>query len=340
MENVTFVTCQICGKKMKELNSHIPKVHGITVEEYKTQFPDAKIICEESAKKKSESVTKSRKVLFESGYRVSDETRQKMAQKGRDRWEANKDDPEYVARLLTYTARMREAKGDNFKHSEETKAKMRGPRENARGIKRSEETKKKLSEIAKLRDRGPHSEETIQKIKKAWDRRRENAEEFKIYLQSLSVRWKKYNEEFGRPSINTAVPNGFERLYIQFCDDNNIQYEWNYCIDDRHYDFYLPQYDTLIELDGEYWHRFPHAIDNDQLKNSIAQRHNKRLIRLSSDETKNPRDASKLFKASLTWTTEKCIEHSNMLISTRIEKLKAINEQVKDELPSDLFVWD
>ena len=41
------VTCMICGKHFQALGFHVRK-HNMTIEEYKTKFPDAKVITAEA----------------------------------------------------------------------------------------------------------------------------------------------------------------------------------------------------------------------------------------------------------------------------------------------------
>lgn len=58
MAGEEWVKCQVCGKKFKRIQwSHLKK-HGITREEYKKRFPDAKLFSDETRRKISESVSK------------------------------------------------------------------------------------------------------------------------------------------------------------------------------------------------------------------------------------------------------------------------------------------
>lgn len=66
----------------------------------------------------------------------------------------------------------------------------------------------------------------------------------------------------------------------------------------KFYDFYLPKYDALIEVDGVYWHgknldyndlnsTQKHTRNNDIVKNALAKEHNYKLIRVWEDEIDN-----------------------------------------------------
>lgn len=80
---------------------------------------------------------------------------------------------------------------------------------------------------------------------------------------------------------------------------NNIEFTQQYFISYENkiyfYDFYLPQYNLLIEVDGSYWHGNPkfyeklnetqnHAQKNDQIKNQIAKEKCFKLIRIWDSE--------------------------------------------------------
>jgi very-short-patch-repair endonuclease len=63
----------------------------------------------------------------------------------------------------------------------------------------------------------------------------------------------------------------------------------------KFYDFYLPKYDLLVEVDGTYWHgknlkyeqlnkQQIKTRDNDEIKNELAKFHNFKLWRIWSDE--------------------------------------------------------
>lgn len=47
-ENIDFVVCQICGKQMKQITYKHLKFHNITTKQYKEQYPNSMIRCENS----------------------------------------------------------------------------------------------------------------------------------------------------------------------------------------------------------------------------------------------------------------------------------------------------
>jgi uncharacterized C2H2 Zn-finger protein len=54
-ENVDYVECKVCGFKGMMLNRHLAK-HGITADEYRQKFPDARVACESVMQRQGESV--------------------------------------------------------------------------------------------------------------------------------------------------------------------------------------------------------------------------------------------------------------------------------------------
>lgn len=94
--------------------------------------------------------------------------------------------------------------------------------------------------------------------------------------------------------------------------ENNIKFETQYEViyDDTYklYDFYLIEYNLLIEADGDYWHGNPikfnkeslnevqiNNIENDNLKNEIAKKNGYNLIRFWETDIKKKNFKFKLF---------------------------------------------
>jgi len=66
--------------------------------------------------------------------------------------------------------------------------------------------------------------------------------------------------------------------------DLNINFKQQFRIENKCYDFYLPNYNILIEVDGRYWHNRNDSIINDKYKNELAKRYNYKLVRIWDDE--------------------------------------------------------
>lgn len=82
-----------------------------------------------------------------------------------------------------------------------------------------------------------------------------------------------------------------ERMIFNLLNHNNVNFETQYTLDNKRFDFYLPEQNLLIEYDGIQhqmdtpWWGISHEdqIANDQLKNKIAKKYKHKLIRFSHD---------------------------------------------------------
>lgn len=101
----------------------------------------------------------------------------------------------------------------------------------------------------------------------------------------------------------------------EFLKKLNINYQWQFEAKDiqRSYDFYLPEYNLLIEVDGDYYHVNPEIYEGkkltptqkhdmwvDKLKNEWALLHGIPLLRIwENDIRKNPEKVMKTIKERL-----------------------------------------
>jgi len=58
VENVDYVTCRICGKRLNNISRRHLKTHGMTTEEYKSKFSDAVLIAQETKEKMKQTFMK------------------------------------------------------------------------------------------------------------------------------------------------------------------------------------------------------------------------------------------------------------------------------------------
>lgn len=73
-------------------------------------------------------------------------------------------------------------------------------------------------------------------------------------------------------------------------DTEEIKYERQYEVSGKYYDAYLPEYNTLLEFDGDYFHKQTYKeciypiqkrnLKNDKKKNLIAENNGYKLIRI------------------------------------------------------------
>lgn len=122
-----------------------------------------------------------------------------------------------------------------------------------------------------------------------------------------------------------------------FLDKLDVEYQWQFEAKDigRFYDFYLPNQNLIIEIDGDYWHGNPEmyceeklrghqrrAQKIDEYKDRWALLHGIPIIRIwESDIRKKPTEVMKFLKEKI--HTE---NHNRMLIE---EKNKRHNNLMK-----------
>lgn len=79
-----------------------------------------------------------------------------------------------------------------------------------------------------------------------------------------------------------------ERDFKEWCDKHNIRVIEQYRkVGNKHpYDFFLRDYNLLVEIDGTYWHSKPEQIvkDKQQVADAIAKRYN--IVRIDTTELK------------------------------------------------------
>lgn len=173
--------------------------------------------------------------------------------------------------------------------SKETKRKMSKAR---KGITRSAETKRKISEAHKGRK---FTEEHKRKLSIA-NKGKKHREETKLKISigcrnpskeirkkiSESLKGRKHTEEakrkIGLASIkricnnqNKIFRNTKPELELKdIFESNNIKFIHQYYVKDIEHkyvaDFYLLEYNCVVEADGKYWHNFPDGNDIDHIR--------------------------------------------------------------------------
>jgi len=163
-------------------------------------------------------------------------------------------------------------------NDDETKEKIEGIKEKLRNNKeRGEKISKSLSGVNK-------SEEHKQKISKSQIKRYEENPELREKLSKRRIKW-----------LKTKLSKNKSLLEIKFegyLDYLNIIYEYQYEIGKKLYDFYIPSKNTLIEVDGDFYHCNPESthnkpkykcqfltIKNDKNKNTYCEKNEIKLIR-------------------------------------------------------------
>lgn len=297
-----FVICAICGANKRELNSHI-SMHKMSTAEYKMLFPNEPIISPASSARKSAGVKETNK---KNGKRIlSVEAKAKISKASKKMHERHKqeDYDGWLERQRRTAALARQAKGEDYTHSEKTLEKMRGPRPQMTGRKLSDETKAKISAARTGKHYAPHSAETIDKMRAAWVRRKADKETYEAYIKGVSERLST-PEMIARFRNRTAelIKSGHhngkssdtkpERRFKRFLELKNIPYEHQYILRTEKgaftFDFYIPSTNLLVEIDSFYYHTMCLEVWNrDRLKTKLATEMGFTVARIS-DKDWNP----------------------------------------------------
>ena len=149
----------------------------------------------------------------------------------------------------------------------------------------TEDVKDKLAQAAKDNWARGRYDDMGTKISKAWvDGIYDGAcgEEVRVRLSQATRRnWKQgvYAGVFQSPTRP-------ERIVMDVLDIMGIKYEYNtFCLSGRVFDFYLPDYQIVIEYDGWYWHQTRKGRQGDIAKDCLVQDANLPLIRLKGTKT-------------------------------------------------------
>jgi very-short-patch-repair endonuclease len=93
-----------------------------------------------------------------------------------------------------------------------------------------------------------------------------------------------------------------EKDFMMMLDTFGIKYDSQYQIGTKFFDFYLPDYNIILEVDGDYHHCNPaiykkptnatqrKAIKNDQKKNRLCEEKGIQLLRFWENDIRNKRD--------------------------------------------------
>lgn len=111
-------------------------------------------------------------------------------------------------------------------------------------------------EIIAKRLAATQSTERREKLSKALKGKPKSEEHKKIMLKTL---------EKNRKEILKGNPSKLESMVAAEFDRIGLKYESQYELEGFHYDFYLPEYNVLLEVHGDYWHGNPRVYDTESL---------------------------------------------------------------------------
>jgi len=124
-----------------------------------------------------------------------------------------------------------------------------------------------------------------EKSSAAWDRGVYDEEWHEGQSKRIKAAWARGDFD-GRPT-GMESPTRPECCVMEILDDWNIFYEFQFPIQHKRYDFFLPDYNLLIEYDSSYWHNTPEQIANDEYKDKLAADSGFDLFRLKELPERN-----------------------------------------------------
>lgn len=190
------------------------------------------------------------------------------------------------------------------------------------------EIKQKIGERSGKARLGKSRSQQAETLKKVWDVKREAwskgiKESFTAERRLvLSIAMKKVAAERTHSFRRTK----FELSVAKFLDNHCIKFEQQFRLHDTElgtafYDFYIPELNLLIEADGEFWHSVDERIRNDIRKNSMADLHNFKLLRISDKEFKRTFSDIEKIMEFISLSDEQLKIKNNSMIQQRKLKL-------------------
>jgi len=106
-----------------------------------------------------------------------------------------------------------------------------------------------------------------------------NGKDTEVMLNALSR---------GRQKCRSRIePSSIEKAMAELLDKLNIKYACEYPIGSYHCDFYLPDFNIIIETDGDYWHSIPACKESDKKKDIFLKEKGYTIIRFKEKQIKN-----------------------------------------------------
>ena len=107
-----------------------------------------------------------------------------------------------------------------------------------------------------------------------------NSPEYKA-KQSIIIKklWlnKEYRIKMAQARMNQPIISTQQLTLYDILRSLNIQHIPEYALNRYNFDCYLPDYNILIEVQGDYWHNLPKAIRNDKSKATHIERYHQEL---------------------------------------------------------------
>lgn len=291
-----MLTCQVCKKQFRQITASHTKTHGLSLSDYVTIYPDSPILTDElrhsygkyfrEDNPMHDPVKKKLVVNSLTGKPKSDEHKQALsvAKMGKS-WGTHTDShKKYIAEVSRENMLKRYADGW-----------VQPPWTNER--------KAHMSNVMIGNKNGINGHHNKGKTLDLSDDQRKN----RSYKRSEFIQNNKTQ------SSNTSI----ELSCMKFLIENNISFIQQYQVNGKTnvwlFDFYIPERNLLIEVDGEYWHSTKKQHNRDMLKINAATNLGFSVLRLSD----------KNLDFSIILGSDDLIKiHSDNVLAERLKNLK------------------
>jgi very-short-patch-repair endonuclease len=88
----------------------------------------------------------------------------------------------------------------------------------------------------------------------------------------------------------SGKPPKTEEKVMGFLKELGLEYIFQHPVDSYVADFFIPEFNLIIEADGDYWHNLPATKENDRLKDMAYKEHRYILLRLTENNIYNNKD--------------------------------------------------
>lgn len=171
------------------------------------------------------------------------------------------------------------------KIDEETRKKIS---DKLKGKPLPEETKIKMSEAHKGKKLSESHKESLRRLWDSDEYKKRHRESCINAQNRLDVR--KKVDEARRKRMISKLPSDIELKISEQLDNLSIVYDFQHFIFSKKFgrgfcfDFYLPDFNIIIEADGDYWHSLESSIRNDKEKDEYCKFRHFELIRIKGSE--------------------------------------------------------
>lgn len=268
--DIIMIKCMICDKELKQITRNHLLRHDISVAQYKIQFPNAPLQDESIILKADKNPFFGKKHTNEVKQRLSECFSGKPNVKAGEKISALWDDPNGTYRKMMASDSYRQTM------SNVTQAYWDSEKSNAhRSLNKESLTKLRPlyeNRLIEIRQSQPYRENLSVAIKTMWASLTPETKNNRISKQLTTVMKNGSMSSKGEDELFTLIearyPN-VKRFVWMHPSQTGSANLWNI-------DFFIPEIETYVQFDGEYWHGLDRPIE--EIKESTTKR-NKSIYR-------------------------------------------------------------